>query len=68
MSAGKAGGIRGKLAIILADMGVAEQAPAANTSAVLATCSATVFGTAGLQALVGSDPVMAMQMMQGVMV
>ena len=41
-------------------------APASNASCVDSTCSAMLSGTAGLSALVGSDPVMATQMMQGV--
>src|SRR6056297_1077357 len=40
-------------------------APASKAACVLSTCSATVIGTAGLLALVGSEPVMATQMMQG---
>ena len=41
-------------------------APASNAAWVLSICSDTVMGTAGLSALVGNDPVMATQMMQGV--
>ena len=40
-------------------------APASKAAWVLSTCSVTVIGTAGLSALVGTDPVMATQMMQG---
>ena len=41
------------------------EAPALNAAWVLSICSAMVIGTAGLLALVGKDPVMATQMMQG---
>src|SRR6478736_3785633 len=40
-------------------------APASNASCVLSICSPMVIGTAGLSALVGNDPVIATQMMQG---
>src|SRR6056297_2955736 len=40
-------------------------APASKAACVLATCSATVIGTAGLLALVGTEPVMATQRIQG---
>ena len=40
-------------------------APASTASWLLSICSDTVIGTAGLLALVGSEPVMAQQMMQG---
>ena len=42
-------------------------APASNAAWVLSTCSAIEIGTAGLSLLVGSDPVMATQMMHGLM-
>src|SRR5690348_2075020 len=41
-------------------------APASNASCVESTCSAIVIGTAGLSRLVGSEPVIATVMMQGV--
>ena len=41
-------------------------APASNASWVDSTCSATEIGTAGLSRLVGSEPVIATVMMQGV--
>ena len=40
-------------------------APASKAAWVLSTCSGTVIGTAGLSALVGTEPVIATQMMQG---
>jgi hypothetical protein len=43
-------------------------APASKASCVDSTCSDTVIGTAGLLALVGRLPVMATQMMQGVVI
>jgi len=43
-------------------------APASKASCVLSICSGTVIGTAGLSALRGSDPVIATQMMQGLVV
>jgi len=39
--------------------------PSLKASCVGATCSPTEFGTAGLFSLVGRDPVIAAQMMQG---
>lgn len=42
-------------------------APASNASCADSICSGTEIGTAGLSALVGSDPVMATQMMQGLL-
>ena len=42
------------------------RAPASKASCVLSTCSATVIGTAGLSAFCGTEPVIATQMMQGV--
>tara|TARA_R100000935_G_scaffold12923_1_gene25972 strand:+ start:1306 stop:1503 length:198 start_codon:yes stop_codon:yes gene_type:complete len=43
-------------------------APASNAAWVLSICSEMSIGTAGLSALVGSDPVMATQMMAGLSV
>src|SRR6056297_1123422 len=40
-------------------------APASNASCALSICSGIVTGTAGLSALVGTEPVIATQMMQG---
>jgi hypothetical protein len=37
--------------------------PASNAAWMLSTCAATEIETAGLTALMGSDPVMATQMM-----
>jgi hypothetical protein len=44
----------------------ASEAPASNEACVDSTCSSTVIGTAGLSFLVGTDPVIATVMMQGV--
>src|SRR3569623_1672403 len=44
----------------------ASDAPASSEACVDSTCSATVIGTAGLSFLVGTDPVIATVMMQGV--
>ena len=43
-------------------------APASKASCALATCSAMVIGTAGLLALRGRLPVIATQMMQGLVI
>jgi hypothetical protein len=40
-------------------------APASKAACVLSICSVTVMGTAGLSAFVGSEPVIATQIMQG---
>ena len=40
-------------------------APASKASCADSTCSATVIGTAGLSDFLGSEPVIATQMMQG---
>ena len=44
------------------------EAPASTAAWALSTCSATVIGTAGLFSLRGRLPVMATQMMQGVVI
>jgi hypothetical protein len=41
------------------------EAPASTAAWLLSTCSDTVIGTAGLLALVGTDPVIAQHKMQG---
>ena len=41
------------------------EAPASNAAWVDSTCSSTVIGTAGLSAFVGTEPVIAQQIMQG---
>ena len=46
----------------------ASDAPASYDACVDSTCSATVIGTAGLSFLVGTEPVIATVMMQGVVV
>ncbi len=43
-------------------------APASMAARELSTCSAIVVGTAGLFALVGTEPVMAQQRMQGLVI
>ena len=43
-------------------------APASNASCADSICSGTVIGTAGLSDFLGSDPVMAQQIMQGILV